>query len=298
MNKQFLAKFYAYFQDSFIETHDDKRERGDKKMSSMCNLKDIKTEYPRLKSLNESGGAVYFNPNPCDGKRRADSIKQITWVFADIDDGTQEEQLAKIKKCELQPTILVKTGKGYHAYWHAEELTRDEFTQTIKGIIKFLDSDPAVKDPNRLLRLPPFKHMKGEPKEIEIVEINSKRYSKAELLNAFPYEEEKPKPICFSDDDDLRKIKSIPVGDVLSALGVLVKDGFIWENGKQTSAHINERENYINRFSGKEGSGSNIDAVMVWGNKNKKDAIEWLKKFAGIVEKEQKREVWKNLFNK
>lgn len=113
----------------------------------------------------------------------------------------------------------------------------------------------------------------------------SKPITSMEMREAFPASKPAEKiPIQnIGVSDEMDKLKQIPILDVLTRLGVEVnRQNFIVENGEVTSASVNVKENYINRFSGKEGSGTTIDACMGYGKMTTKEAIEYLKNIIGV----------------
>ena len=142
---------------------------------------------------------VYFSVNPMkEGKRDKESVSQIqTWI-CDIDEGTKEEQLELISKAPLRPTFVVESVHGFHLYYLSDApLTDEQFAEWNLGIRDYYNWDIKVcKDKARVLRLPWFYHMKGEPVMVEWRKDLScwMLYKFEEIQKAFPKkEEEKPK---------------------------------------------------------------------------------------------------------
>lgn len=117
----------------------------------------------QLTKLNNQGAGVFVTVNRTrlDKTRKAGSIVDIRGVFADLD-GAPLEPLAA---CPLKPQLTIESSPGrYHAYWFADGLPTAEFRAIQKSIIDRFNSDPAVHDLPRVMRLPGFYHQKeGTP---------------------------------------------------------------------------------------------------------------------------------------
>ena len=141
-----------------------------------------KPEYiTRLQSLNEAGYHIFVSPNPrktagvpgvrakdCTPDRPCGKCRKCVVIarnlFVDFDnDTTPFEATVRIAEAGLpEATALINTGYGVHAYWRLDEPLHDldewELYQT--GLIDLLDSDTAIKDPPRVMRLPGFLNVK------------------------------------------------------------------------------------------------------------------------------------------
>ena len=109
---------------------------------------------------------IYFSVNPMESwKRNRESVKFIqTWI-CDIDTGTKEEQLKLIKEAPLKPSMVVESVHWFHLYYLAKEkLTELEYENWNRWLKNYFNWDPKVcKDTARVLRIPWFYHMKGDP---------------------------------------------------------------------------------------------------------------------------------------
>lgn len=287
-----LKEFYNLFSLSYIQTFDDTK-KGRKGFVKSFPMSEIKKHKDWLIEKNKKGMGVFFTPNPCIGGRKEKNVTAIEWLYVDMDEGTKQEMLDKIGNAPMYPNIVVESSRGYHLYWRAY-CDKDQFTQITKGLIEYFDGDAAISSTNEVLRLPGFLHMKNpdKPFKVRLVANHpSPAYNPEELLEAYPHTTpmEKFRKRHELDDEDLALVKDIPIKDVLQKLGVQVKSNAIYENGEETSARINVADNYINRFSGKEGSGSTIDAVMAYGKKTLPEAIDYLRDMAGIKPVSQKK---------
>jgi len=279
-----MKTFLQTFKGSYIQTFDDTKQN--KPLVRCMSLKDACKNWQELIDLNKQGAGIYFTPNPCSGGRKEENVTAINWVYVDMDEGTKGEMMDRIEKSPISPSIITESSRGYHLYWRCD-CSRPQFDKIIRGLIDFYAGDPAITSTNEVLRLLNFYHMKDmkNPFKIQIKHFEIKTLLPENMIKAFPYipPMKKLQTKHNLNDNDLRVIKDIPIKNVLSRLGVEINSGnFIVEGGETTSASVNVKDNYINRFSGKVGSGSNIDVVMAYGKMELKEAIEWLEDMAGI----------------
>jgi KaiC/GvpD/RAD55 family RecA-like ATPase len=283
-----ITKFKEVFKDSYILTFDDEK-KGRFGYTLQFPMSDFDSKYDFLKEKNAAGAGIFFTPNPCKNGRKEKDVISIQWVYVDMDNASKPEQLEKIKKAPIQPGMIIESKRSYHLYWNVE-CTDAQFKSIINGLLDFFDGDPAISSKNEVLRFPGFYHVKDPIDKflVKIIKFDFIKESPEDMIQAFPYTPPMEKFVKKHNlkNDDISIIKDIPIKQVLDKLGVqLTPTHFIIENGQTTSASVNVKENYINRFSGKPGSGSTIDAVMIYGKKDLKEAIEWLKEMAGIKKK-------------
>jgi len=271
-----LKQFYELFSGSYVMTFDDQK-KGRKELLRSFPMSEIRERYEELKQLNLDGAGIFMSVNPCKGGRKTENVTSIEFVVADMDSGTKEEQMVIIKSCKIQPDIIVESKRGYHLYWKVK-CDLKSFKKIIGGVISFMESDPAISSPNEVLRLPGFMHMKdgNDTFVVSVIKLDIKEHTVAEMMEAFPFDPPKTQSMR-SDDHVIVAIRDIPIKSVLESLGVEMRGNFIIQDGETTSAHVNEKGNYINRFSGLPGSGSTIDACMAYGGKDLREAVEYLK---------------------
>lgn len=117
--------------------------------------------WDKLVELNNKGAGIFITVNVTDGnQRKSENITAVRALFIDCDNGLPNE-------FHLTPTIVVQSSKPNkgHAYWILTEPSKDvaNFRQNQKQLINYYGSDNHVHDPSRVMRLPGFLHMKGEP---------------------------------------------------------------------------------------------------------------------------------------
>ena len=129
-----------------------------------------------LFELNQQGAGVYVTVNQTDGQgRTAKNITGIRAVFVDFDT-VNENRLDMLTQLDnthnlLLPSFIVESSKGkHHAYWIADGIPLDSFTDFQKRLINFFESigdipDKGIHDTSRVMRLAGFYHMKVDSKK-------------------------------------------------------------------------------------------------------------------------------------
>ena len=117
--------------------------------------------FQELSRLNNDGYSIFVTINETDGQDvKGANITKVRALFADFD-GQPLENLSRIA---LEPSFIVNTSPSkYHAYWLVDDCPLTEFTITQRRIAQTLESDSAVCDVGRIMRVPGFNHLKGDP---------------------------------------------------------------------------------------------------------------------------------------
>lgn len=75
--------------------------------------------------------------------------------------------LAEIHKLEIQPSVIVDSGGGYHCYWllretvPVDDVNRSDIQATQHGWVQMVGGDPGAADLRRVLRVPGTHNMKS-----------------------------------------------------------------------------------------------------------------------------------------
>lgn len=105
------------------------------------------------------------------------AVNRALWCDFDDSVTTEEVALESIRKATLpEPSMLVHSGNGYHAYWKLHTpLEPTEARKYSKGVHRALPTD-ATHDPTRVMRLPGTVNFKGgEEKPCSIVFLDESR---------------------------------------------------------------------------------------------------------------------------
>jgi putative DNA primase/helicase len=94
---------------------------------------------------------------------------------------------------------VVETSPGHHhrywlTSWPADDQGGADHAAVMERMIQSYGSDKGAKDICRVLRVPGFLHRKAEPHMVRIVTAPGHRYSRDEILTAFPPLPRKTRP--------------------------------------------------------------------------------------------------------
>lgn len=102
----------------------------------------------------------------------------------------KDEFLQKIQQFPLKPTYIVETRNGYQIYWLLYSgTTAAQFISLQKKLACYFQSDPAVINPARVMRLPGYNWIKAHthcpPFYVYITAYNNCRYYHSDLFSLF-----------------------------------------------------------------------------------------------------------------
>ena len=178
-----------------FQTFDDNVDRGSKAIIKQYHGA-LSTHTQTLVQLNERGAGVFITINATDGKARTKkNITAVRSVYVDFD-SADPKRLDMLLNLPLLPTLIVESSTDkHHAYWIADGIPLDNFTQWQKTLISYFkmigdEPDEAVHDLPRVMRLAGFNHCKvsskkgltGEPFLTKIVH-EGQRYSIDDIEN-------------------------------------------------------------------------------------------------------------------
>jgi predicted P-loop ATPase len=164
----------------------------------------------RLSEKNAKGYGIFITINRTKGmRRRKEDITAIRALFIDLDREIPQQW-------HLEPSLVVKTsGNKGHAYWLLDEPSPalEKFKTYQKRLIHYYKSDSVVHDLPRVMRLPGYWHLKGEPTMVSLAKCDSDiRYTLDEIVDGLephpdelppPRAEQRKKPLGVSSINDL-----------------------------------------------------------------------------------------------
>lgn len=128
---------------------------------------------PTLARLNQQGAGIFVTINEiAPGVRRlAEHVTRVRALFADADDPARLLEIeAAIARVMPAPSMIVDTSPGKrHFYWLCNDCPLESFTAAQTALIDRLGTDRTIKDLPRVMRLPGFFHLKGEPFRVRLV---------------------------------------------------------------------------------------------------------------------------------
>jgi P4 family phage/plasmid primase-like protien len=205
--------------------------------------------------LCNAGENVYFGINPrTDRGGKKENIKYLSSFHAEIDYGkeghnksnkhqTYEECLKTIQEFQIEPTLVIHSGGGFHCYWvlHNPDKVEDYGVQVLENINKALslrlDGDSGTQDISRVLRVPGTYNLKNpeNPRLVQVVCNSGKRYSIEDFMglgltgNSFSAERVKKspqvQPNSISEQKIPLSIENLPVSERIKALILSGNDG-------------------------------------------------------------------------
>ncbi|MEN8443710.1 MAG: AAA family ATPase [Cyanobacteria bacterium J06555_13] len=118
----------------------------------------------KLTELNQEGRGIYFVVHP--GGERDNEITQARSLFWENDDKTKAEQIEQARTAGLPLGAVVETHKSIHCYapLAAPIEDMDEWKALQERLIQKMESDPAIRNSSRLMRLPGLDHVRVEGK--------------------------------------------------------------------------------------------------------------------------------------
>lgn len=137
----------------------------------------------KLIRANEQGAGVFVMVNAGDGNgRAAKNVARVRALFVDCDGAPLP------LSTPLEPHLKVQSSPGrWHLYWLVYGLRLDDFAPMQGALAELYGTDPAVVDLPRVMRLPGFHHLKGDPVTVQLVEAKTHApYVRSELLEAWP----------------------------------------------------------------------------------------------------------------
>lgn len=120
-----------------------------------------------LAAQNEFGAGVYVQVN--EGlERGAKHITKVRALFVDLDEPTTAmASLSAIKKHMPSPNIMTNSSKNkFHLYWSVDDCSLEDFKEAQKVLAHKFNTDPAINNLDRVMRLPGFMHQKGDPQMV------------------------------------------------------------------------------------------------------------------------------------
>lgn len=135
-----------------------------------------------LHTYNSQGYGVFCNINELDGMGNLlTNVRAIRTHVVDLDDpATSRMNYDRAVASEPRPHFAVQTSPDkFHLYWLVEPYAGNDFyTLHQRKLAQFYQGDKSINDATRVLRVPGFCHMKGEPFLVNCWGVgNQPRYS-------------------------------------------------------------------------------------------------------------------------
>ena len=176
--------------------------------------------------------------------RTQENVVEIRGLYTDVDENGQAT-LDKIGMSQSvpEPPIVFESSPGrFQGIWPVDGISKEEAKPLLKALAQDFDTDVAVAETARVLRVPGLKnHKYPDAPEVKVVRLQAKRYQRTDFKLQVRQEFEKTAPVSAAGEKVLFKH-----GEIHPALGT------------QTSKMMN---------AGVFGQPL-IDAILVWANDN------------------------------
>jgi hypothetical protein len=171
-----------------------------------------------------------------------DTVGARLWIWGDVDYGTvghktpalyadRDAALEGIRSCGIQPTAIVDTGGGFHAWWCLTSVPSDaSWRDAIKRLAQAIKADMNALDLPRILRVPGTFNFKNEPpREVRLVEMSGRLVPVDDFLRLPAYVKPEAPPPCrgarpssgsVAWERPFDRANDEPVAEVLDWLGV------------------------------------------------------------------------------
>ncbi len=183
----------------------------------------------RLSDTNQMGWGAYFavglrQPGLTRWKRGgATELVALPAFYTDIDLPT-DTALTQLRRASLQPSVIVHSGGGIHAYWLLDEPTTDLSIArlVLQGLAKALNGDSL--SPANSLRLPGTVNTKSERGSAlcQLIEVSDCHYSLSDFqpftLPAPRLSTSEPDISCVSQSTGNRKLNEMLIHAITTRL--------------------------------------------------------------------------------
>jgi hypothetical protein len=138
----------------------------------------------------DQGFGIFLTVNQFDGPRRKENLRRVIAWAVDMDEGSKEEQQARLLRSPLVPSMIVETKRGYQAWWIAKNGKPEHWNAIVlERLVPFFGSDRNARDLCRILRVPGFLHLKdpADPFLVKQVWRHDVGYTESQIGQAFAW---------------------------------------------------------------------------------------------------------------
>ncbi|MBD2305569.1 DUF3987 domain-containing protein [Chroococcidiopsis sp. FACHB-1243] len=144
--------------------------------------------WEQVEGWQAQGYGVYIVVN--GGGHKDEDVKSCRAIFCEFDDRPIEDQINFWQDLGLpEPSMQIATRKSVHSYWVFDEpIAVERWRELQTALLAYTGSDPALKNPSRVMRLAGAYHIKPgcDPLRCDIIHSGDKRYGYQELRAAIP----------------------------------------------------------------------------------------------------------------
>lgn len=230
-----------------FQTFDDNADRKERTLSRVI-VGSLAESLPQLNALQAQGAGVFVQMQGGTG-RGQEFITHGRTVIVDADEPDDTVNVVSQIKQEMPvPSAVIQSSPGkIHVYWFTDAVDAGFVSELTADAADIAGTDPSVRTPERVMRLPGSWHMKDPtaPYQVTPIQINAeRRYNADQLRVVFAschrrgartksgqytgvtrYDPVFGLPITEADD-----LSVLPSGDrtqrLISLIGRMVADGY------------------------------------------------------------------------
>ena len=140
------------------------------------------------RAANAEGFGIFQTVNTFRGERKIANLVSIDAWAVDIDDGTKDEQWAKIRT-GLIPTLVVETKRGFQLWFKAISANPVHWnSMVLDRLVPFYGADKNARDIARVLRVPGYYHLKdpNDPFLVKAIAQTRSQYTERDIAGFYP----------------------------------------------------------------------------------------------------------------
>lgn len=131
-----------------------------------------------LQQYNQSGYGIFCSINPLDGTGYGlEAVEACRTYVVDLDAVDAQQQYERAVAAGASFAVQSSVGK-YHVYWLVDAYQgNDHFTLIQRKLNQLFNGDKSVIDASRVMRVPGFYHMKGDPSLVTFIPLSGACYA-------------------------------------------------------------------------------------------------------------------------
>ena len=181
--KAFFDVLFPDLGDGLIEVRSIHPIDRDVRSKFYNSIDQLMYEFLGMQALAKSFN-VYFGVCPRSRKEGTkDAVREVRCLWVDLDakpaESGKAQALTRLKEFPIQPTVIVDSGNGYHAYWVLKEPETEKKSVELylRGLCSALGGDKSSCEVARVLRFPGTNNHKNPTNflPVRIIQIDPSR---------------------------------------------------------------------------------------------------------------------------
>jgi hypothetical protein len=129
---------------------------------------DLDDMLPWFMERQSRGYGIYFTVNESVGGRSTEHITSVRALFLDLDGSP----LQPVLETGFTPHAIIESSPGkYQVFWLVADCPLERFSALQNAIAMKFKGDPSIHDLPRVMRIPGFYHLKGDPWKVKTMHL-------------------------------------------------------------------------------------------------------------------------------